>query len=92
MGGRTARPLAREKACYANMRVILGAVEMYNMDHSIMLDSITNHDTVKGGLLEKGKYLKRGMTPTTPSCYYSGYNLTGTGTIVCDSHGTVEGP
>jgi uncharacterized membrane protein YvbJ len=30
-GGRRTRSHAREKACYANMRVILGAIEMYNM-------------------------------------------------------------
>jgi len=31
---------AREKSCYANMRVVLGAVEMYNMDNSIFLEEV----------------------------------------------------
>lgn len=31
---------AREKACYANMRVLLGALEMYNMDHSLFLEEM----------------------------------------------------
>jgi prepilin-type N-terminal cleavage/methylation domain-containing protein len=36
-----AREQAREKACYSNIRVLLGAIEMYNMDHSVMMDSPT---------------------------------------------------
>ena len=31
---------ARQKACYSNIRVLTGAVEMYNMDHSIMMKEL----------------------------------------------------
>ena len=84
------RPQAREKACYANMRVLQGAVAMYNMDNSVMIDRITHSDTQTGGILVKGEYLKRGLNQPTPGCYYSGYDLLGSGSITCSSHGTVE--
>ena len=34
------RALARQKACYSNIRVLQGAVEMFNMDCSPMMDDI----------------------------------------------------
>ena len=88
---RKARDQAREKACYANMRVILGAVEMYNMDHSDMTDSIAMTDVQSSGKLVTGEYLKKKISKPTPSCSYSGSSLTGGGTISCGVHGTVEG-
>ena len=84
---------ARERTCYSNMRRILGAVEAYNMDHEIMLENLTNIDVITGGLLEKGGYLKKGISPPTPSCSYRSLgSLTGSGKIVCDVHGAVEEP
>ena len=90
---RKARDQAREKACYANMRVILGAVEMYNMDNSSMTDTVSMGDVDSStGKLVSGEYLKRKMSKPTPGCSYSNDgNLTGGGTIKCDCHGTVEG-
>lgn len=46
---------AREKACYANMRVLLGAVEMYNMDHSVMMDFLNPKNASS---LHRDGYLK----------------------------------
>lgn len=43
------------KHCYTNMRVILGAVEMYNMDHSSMISRL-NSGTI--GMLQSTGYLK----------------------------------
>lgn len=87
------RTNAREKACYANMRVILGAIEMYNMDHTIMINELRHEDvTSDNGELIKGRYLKHQITPPESNCRYSGKNLTGSGLIVCDEHGTVEAP
>lgn len=54
---------AREKSCYANMRVILGAIEMYNMDHPVMLDHV---DPGVLAQLRAGKYLK---CNEGPFCY-----------------------
>lgn len=79
---------SREKACYANMRVLLGAIEMYNMDNTEMVD------VLDGELMDRlvaGQYLKRKMSYPTPQCRYGSLgHLTGDGTIVCSSHGTVE--
>ncbi|HNV70137.1 MAG TPA: hypothetical protein PKO06_10600 [Candidatus Ozemobacteraceae bacterium] len=54
------RMIAREKACYANMRVLLGAIEMYNMDHSDFLDEMNPLVMAK---LHTDGYLKSPMTP-----------------------------
>lgn len=87
------RPHAREKACYANMRVILGAVEMYNMDNVDMIDHLRDqYATSEDGLLVKGRYLKSPITRAEENCYYQGDNLSENGRIVCREHGTVEGP
>lgn len=45
----------RERACYSNMRVILGAIEMYNMDHSVMIATLTSDVPDR---LMRGGYLK----------------------------------
>ncbi len=89
---RMSRGRAREKFCYANMRVILGAVEMYNMDHNDMIETLQDKDaTSPEGLLVQGKYLRNPINRPEEECYYSGYDLSGSGHIVCDKHGTVEG-
>ncbi len=43
------------RVCYANLRVLLGAIEMYNMDHSTMIKTLGPSDLVR---LEAGRYLK----------------------------------
>ncbi|MBF0410381.1 MAG: hypothetical protein HQM10_23745 [Candidatus Riflebacteria bacterium] len=89
---RKAREQAREKACYANMRVLLGAVEMYNMDNASMiktsLDDVTGPS---GSNLLKG-YLKGRINKPETGCYYTIYNdiTQPDGRIFCKLHGTVE--
>lgn len=47
------------KACYANMRVLLGAIEMYNLDHREAFPrEISLNSTLQNDYLMKGKYLK----------------------------------
>lgn len=84
---RRARAQAREKACYANMRVILGAVEMYNMDHTSMMDSV---DAGQLSTLASLKYLRRVPEYPTTKCSYKGTSMEDGGLIHCDFHGTVE--
>ena len=80
-----ARESAREKACYSNIRVILGAIEMYNMDNSTMM---TNVDIPT---LVSGKYLKTSPVLPETNCSYSATgDLTDTGLVSCARHGTVE--
>jgi len=89
---RKAREQAREKACYANMRVILGAVEMYNMDNTSMMSALADGDaTGSAGSLVSGKYLKSPVNRPEMSCTYSGAAIDGTGLISCGVHGTIEG-
>ena len=87
---RKAREQAREKACYANIRVILGAIEMYNMDHSAMKGTIADGDTQAAGILVTGGYLKTAVTKPETGCSYAGANVDTTGRISCTVHGTVE--
>ncbi len=84
---RGSRPMAREKACYANMRVLLGATEMYNMDHT-ETQSTLDEDFIS--VLIEGKYLR-----SKPECPEKGKygtigDLNGDGVISCSVHGTVE--
>lgn len=82
------RGQAREKACYANMRILLGAIEMYNMDNAVMLKSVLD-DTEQR--LISAKYLKSKLSKPESGCAYSSTgDLTSFGKIKCDIHGTVE--
>jgi len=77
-----ARAMAQKKACFANIRVILGAIEMYNMDHSEMLTYV---DIPR---LVSGSYLKSGIQLPTPNCSYSHRgDLTEDGVVCCSFHG-----
>ncbi|MBF0406571.1 MAG: prepilin-type N-terminal cleavage/methylation domain-containing protein [Candidatus Riflebacteria bacterium] len=87
---RKAREQAREKACYANMRVILGAVEMYNMDNTSMIKS--DLGDVTGTVTTLSGYLKGKVNKPETSCSYSisGDITLPDGRIYCTTHGSVE--
>lgn len=84
---RRARSQAREKACQANQCVLLGAVEMYNMDNVPMMKNLDQH--------KLGDYLRGGEILTCPTApgrntYYSRGNLsTGHGSIACEICGGI---
>ncbi|MBI3039840.1 hypothetical protein HYY75_12475 [bacterium] len=83
-----ARPQSREKACYANMRVILGAIEMYNMDNSAWQNTMNSN--VEGQLVSGG-YLKNQVSKPDINCDYGATgDLTQSGKVVCQEHGTVD--
>ena len=84
---------ARERNCVSNMRVIQGAIEMYNMDvdEKNMLHEL---DDKVQELLVKGNYLRsiqecpeRSYKPK----YLSKGDILEGGFIYCDYHGTMEG-
>ena len=78
----------RRNACYSNIRVIQGAVEMYNMDSNSMMKEL-NLD-----LLQEGKYLKEKPFPPEEECNYSNKgDLSENGEVYCALHGgmTTEG-
>lgn len=85
------RQQTRDKACYANMRVILGAIEMYNMDHQDMITTSLDDPFKKSSVLVKGRYLKSEIHRPEPDCNYRIVgDMTGSGYITCDVHGSVE--
>lgn len=75
----------RQRACHVNLRTILGAVEMYNMDHSTMME------TLDLDVLVKEKYLGHRPICDDNAVYY-GKNLTSNGLIRCSVHGDPENP
>ncbi len=83
---------SRIKACYSNIRVLQGAVEMYNMD------VVTMMTTLDQSLLREGHYIKSNTDLVCPEtskhATYSGDNLTDDGEIICSYHGGLitEGP
>lgn len=71
-------------ACYSNIRVLTGAVEMYNMDHATMMSTLDT-DT-----LVKEHYLKYPPKGPDPDCeYYSEGDLIEDGIIACKKHGAL---
>ena len=80
---------ARDKACYSNIRVIQGAVEMYNMDHQTMMTTLDQN------ILISGKYIKSNSPlqcpETSKNGTYYGDDLAGEGYIYCDYHGDLAG-
>ncbi len=85
---RKARQQARQKACQANMRVLQGAVEMYNMDSNQMISAGLLIDQ-----LSSGKYIKSEPIGPESGCSYSASgDLAAEGVVMCDLHGSVESP
>lgn len=83
-------PISSRKKCYSNIRVLQGAVEMYNMDHMTMIS--TSLDLKP---LEDGKYIKNVehyVSPQIPeiSCKYDiDGDITDVGQVYCHYHGSV---
>ncbi len=75
---------SRQKACLSNMRVLEGAIEMYDIDH---FDTMKELDIPT---LIKEKYLNREPSKPEEDCYYyiSG-DLTKEGVIYCTHHLTL---
>ena len=81
-----------QKTCFSNMRTLLGAIEMYNMDNEEMLHEL-NDDVIDR--LIKGKYIKEDRVccpkKNEPGHYHNQGDLCDDGVIYCDYHGSVEG-
>ncbi len=85
------RPSARQKACFSNIRVIQGAVEMYNMDSSTMMKELDLNLLINGNGSSDIKYLKYHPTKPEVSCsYISIGDLSDDGVIACEYHGDIE--
>ncbi|HNV69699.1 MAG TPA: hypothetical protein PKO06_08385 [Candidatus Ozemobacteraceae bacterium] len=85
-----------EKACYANMREILGAIEMYNMQNQrkfTILDRFSMQKLQETGCLrqipECPEYVEKIVTRQSGE-EYAGKDLDISGHIACKMHGTIE--
>jgi competence protein ComGC len=75
----------RYKACYSNIRILLGAVEMYNMDHETMMTDLKTDKLLADG------YLKSEISLPDSECkYFATGDLTGDGEICCELHGIIQ--
>ena len=88
------RESARQKACYSNIRVVQGAVEMYNMDAPLATGSKNIHlfmDKMNMQNLVKGGYLKPGIKcPGIGEDTYTNVgNLDGDGEVSCGKEGGI---
>ena len=85
---------ARRKSCFSNQRNFLGAIEMYNMDHSDKIQEL-NSEVIE--LLIKEEYLKGSLSDyACPETRYKGKylslgNLLENGVTYCEYHGTLDG-
>lgn len=83
------REYAYTKACFSNQRVLLGAIEMYNMDHTENIDSIDDFDTIMNKLVAE-EYLRSPLTCSQNGVYRSYGRFFEGGIIFCDLHGTPD--
>ncbi len=79
---------ARLKACFSNQRVILEAVEMYNIDNKNHIET-----ALPGSAFEKceeiliqNHYLKDYIDLPESDCSYGFFDIIGSGTIFCKRH------
>ena len=82
------------KECFSDIRVISGAIEMYNMDNPVMIKDL-NNETLQ--TLRDLKYLKDQYPHISSSddkrnkCKYrTTGDLTGVGYIYCEYHGEAD--
>lgn len=77
-----------QKICFRNSRIILGAVENYNYEHTVMMEDLDLD------LLYAENYLKKESLESVKDdreCYYTCHNLTEMGNdnmISCSVHGS----
>ena len=66
------RESARIKSCYSNQRVIQGAIEMYDIDHTIPLSSAlpgAEYEELEKILIQE-RYLRTFIVPSEDDCSY----------------------
>ena len=84
---RQAREKSNQRACYANQKTILGAIEMYNLDHGTQMIIKGEEELTK---LASEKYLQG--VPKDPGCRdAANYRSDDVGNVWCEYHGTIDG-
>lgn len=89
-------PVAKQKACQANIRIIQCAIELYNLDNSdMMIDGMNKRQSSMAleHLVEEGYMKSIPICPVTGvASYYGIGDLTKDGEICCEYHGTISSP
>ena len=75
-----------KNTCYANQRILSAAIELYNMDHKIMIESYTRETM---WILVEEKYLREALELSADCRYSSSGNLAEDGIISCEVHGSI---
>ncbi len=84
---RQAREKSNQRACYANQKTILGAIEMYNLDNGTQMVIEGEAELIT---LAKDKYLQ--SVPQDPGCKgQANYKSDKVGNVWCLYHGTIDG-
>lgn len=86
---KAARERANTRACYANQKTVVGAMEMYNLDKNTKIALI---DSTLFTALKSGGYLQSiPQDPGQGSSSSSHYKETASGNgIKCEIHGTIQ--
>ncbi|HOY66336.1 MAG TPA: hypothetical protein PLP29_05555 [Candidatus Ozemobacteraceae bacterium] len=84
-----ARTMAQKNACFANQRILLSAIDIYNLDNTTPKTSLSPEDYGPAGILLLKGYLSDGLHLPTPECSYSSEGDLGKGGyITCGVHGS----
>ena len=76
----------RQKVCYSNIRILQGAIEMYNMDYPESISEL-NRETSKRLISGYIKAIPKCLEYPTVDDQYKGENLEGVGHIYCGTDG-----
>lgn len=77
-------------ACFKNIRVIIGAIEMYNMDVPTQ-EMVKSFDNVVKEMMINKKYLSPSMSLPTERCEYASKgDLSNDGILYCKFHGDLD--
>lgn len=83
---REARRKSNMRACYANQKTLLGALEMYNLDYG---SNITIDNKAALDKLKENNYLS--SVPDDPGCAgKDNYRSSEKGDVWCTFHGSIE--
>jgi hypothetical protein len=84
------RPGRVKNNCFSEIRVLSGAVELYNLDYETKIHNLDD-DTIKS--LVDNQYLKKLPKPYIEKCKYisQGDLASDSGVIFCEAHGDIDG-
>ena len=80
-----------QKYCFSNQRVLLGAIEMYNMDNSTFMENALPGPEFERcfKILQNGNYFKGSLNTKDYDCEYGFIDIMGSGNVFCKIHGCI---